>query len=273
MVARPQMRTALAAMLGGASLLLAGAAVGQTTADETPVLPLEPVITGSMAADALTAEVDTGAGPLMTSDLTIAERPRAKPVLQIDLSTAAQGVPVLVLDPDELFSNSAWGRRMQAELNEIGQQISVENARLEAQFKAEEAALSEARATMTPEEFRDAATDFDARAQEVRRERANALLQLQQRADREKEAFLEGALPVLAGLMEERGVSVVLDRRVVFLAAGAVDVTRDLVGQVDKALGDGAGQVAGKAARGDAAPAASESSTSDAAPAEAAAEN
>ncbi|MDO5530105.1 MAG: OmpH family outer membrane protein, partial [Paracoccus sp. (in: a-proteobacteria)] len=100
-------------------------------------------------------------------------------------------VQVLAIDPDRLFAASAWGQRAQALLAELGDEIAAENERLERQFTEEEQALTAARAALAPAEFRRRAEAFDTRAQDVRRDRAEALRALAERAEAERTAFIE----------------------------------------------------------------------------------
>ena len=148
-------------------------------------------------------------------------------------------LPVITLDQDMLYLNSKWGQRVQADLERQGREIAAENDRLEKQFADEERELTQLRATLPPEEFRTRADAFDTRVVEVRRERANAARELQNRANEERGAFFRAALPVLAAMMRERGAVAVLDRNSVFVAAESIDVTEALIQRLDASIGAG----------------------------------
>ncbi len=148
-------------------------------------------------------------------------------------------LPVITLDQDRLYMESAWGTRVQGDLERIGREIGAENDRLEKQFSDEETQLTELRKTLPPDEFRKRADEFDKRVVEVRRERENAARELQARASEERSAFFRAALPVLAAFMHEKGAVAVLDQRAIFVAAEDIDVTDALGKRLDAEIGEG----------------------------------
>ncbi|MEE2859832.1 MAG: OmpH family outer membrane protein [Pseudomonadota bacterium] len=151
--------------------------------------------------------------------------------------------PILTLDQDALYLSSSWGLRAQARLEAEGQLIAAENERLTELLSTEEAALTAQRATLPPAEFRRLAEDFDRRATQIRRERAQAVQALNAWADADREAFFRAALPVMAEVMQDRGAVAVLDRRTVFVSLDAIDITNDLITALDAGIGDGEGAV------------------------------
>lgn len=163
--------------------------------------------------------------------------------------------PVLAVDQERLFTGSAWGKRAIAELEEAGNTIAAENERLAAQLSQEEADLTEQRKTLDAAEFRKRAEAFDARATEVRRDRAQAVQDLNDRAEADRNAFYQAALPVMGEMMKARGAVAVLDRRTLFVSLDAIDITGDLIAELDKVLGEGPGIAAAQPA-GDETPAA-----------------
>lgn len=167
----------------------------------------------------------------------------AQPALAQDLSLGRPTSDILIVDQDALFSASAWGRRVSAETEARAQALAAENRRLEAELSAEEQALTEQRAGMAPEAFRAAADAFDAKAVEIRRTQDAKERDLLRGRDAERQGFFNAAVPVMAEFLQERGASLMLDRRSVFLAADTLDVTDELILRIDAELGDGAGRV------------------------------
>lgn len=156
--------------------------------------------------------------------------------------SAGQGtVPmaVLVLDVEQAYVSSAWGKRAQINIEAAAREIEAENIRMEAQLVAEEQALARERDSLSAADFRHKAEAFDTRAQTVRRDRRQAAVDLGNRAQADRNAFLDATLPVIAGMMQERAAGLVLDRRQVLAAVNAVDVTQDLVERMDQQIGDG----------------------------------
>lgn len=164
----------------------------------------------------------------------------ADPAAPAPAQTPAAAGGIVVLDTDRLFSESLFGRRLAADLQAQTEALVEENRRIEAELTAEEQDLTRRRPSMTPEAFRAEAEAFDARVQEIRRERDAKERALQQEAASGREIFLAAAGPALGQVMLERGASIILDRRAVFLSTSAVDVTDAALAAVDAAIGNGA---------------------------------
>lgn len=150
---------------------------------------------------------------------------------------------ILTIDQNRLYTQSAWGRRAQNQLEAEGGKIVAENERLTQLLSSEEASLTSQRATLPPDEFRSLAEAFDQRATRIRRERAQAVQALNDWADADRDAFIRAALPYMGDLMSERGAVAVLDYRTVFVSLDAIDITEALTERLDREVGDGAGAV------------------------------
>ncbi|WP_370161804.1 OmpH family outer membrane protein [Limimaricola soesokkakensis] len=164
----------------------------------------------------------------------------ADPAAPAPAQTPAAAGGIVVLDTDRLFSESLFGQRLAADLQAQTEALVEENRRIEAELTAEEQDLTRRRPSMTPEAFRAEAEAFDARGQEIRRARDATERALQQEAASGREIFLAAAGPALGQVMLERGASIILDRRAVFLSTSAVDVTDAALAAVDAAIGNGA---------------------------------
>lgn len=156
--------------------------------------------------------------------------------------------PVLTIDPDALFRRSAFGQRVQAEIERETAALAAENRRIEADLTAEEQSLTERRPQMAVEAFRREATAFDEKVQGIRAEQDAKERALETLEDQGREQFLTAAQPVLGRLMLERGAVVILDRRSVFLGFGAIDVTDEAVQAIDREIGAGPAAGSGEAA-------------------------
>lgn len=143
--------------------------------------------------------------------------------------------PVLTVDPDRLFSESALGQTMLAQINAAGEALREENRRIEAELEEEEQRLTHLRADTEPEAFREMAEAFDTRVQDVRAQQLRKAEALRERRDALQREFTRVARPVLELLMREAGAAVVLDRRNVFLSVTAVDVTETAIARIDAA--------------------------------------
>ncbi|MEM7641833.1 MAG: OmpH family outer membrane protein [Pseudomonadota bacterium] len=158
----------------------------------------------------------------------------------------APGVPrsaVVVLDRDELFAESLFGRRVARDIDAATLALANENRQIETALEREERELTERRPTMDADAFRELASDFDTRVTAIRRTQDAKARAVQQQGERAQALFLERANPILVELARETGALVILDRRIVIAAADQVDITDLALARIDAALGEGAGLV------------------------------
>ena len=71
--------------------------------------------------------------------------------------------PILTVNSEFLFEESAFGKRVSQELEAAQSVLLAENRKIQAELTAEEKALAAKRPTMTPVDFRAVANEFDAR--------------------------------------------------------------------------------------------------------------
>ena len=169
-------------------------------------------------AVACAVALTTGAAWAQGAGLSLGE-PVATQTLRAD---------VLVLDFDRLFSESAYGQRVTAEIEATGADIAAENRRIEADLTEEERQLTEQRDTM--------ADAFDEKVQALRRSQDAKARALGQRGDEARRVFLGAVEPILLRLMDEAGAQVILESRTVFAARDTIDVTDRAIAEVNRAI-------------------------------------
>lgn len=147
--------------------------------------------------------------------------------------------PIMVVDFERVFNETAYGQRLTAELNVERDRVQAENDRLADELLAEESALTEARSSMEPEAFRLAAEAFNERAQSVRASRETEQNRLVALRDAERAQFIERIQPLINTMMLDRGAFVAMDRRSVIRAIGSANATEDVIAAIDSTLGDG----------------------------------
>lgn len=154
-------------------------------------------------------------------------------------SPVAPSSPIVTLDPERLYSESLFGRRVARESEAASAALLAENREIQTALKAEETALTRRRPTLSPAEFRALADDFDARVVRARNEQDDKARALQRRAELERQTFLLRVPPILADVMAQRGAVAILDGRSVFLTAEGIDITNVALLRVNEVLGDG----------------------------------
>ncbi|MBI1418015.1 MAG: OmpH family outer membrane protein [Limimaricola sp.] len=153
---------------------------------------------------------------------------------------------LLTIDPDRLFTQSLFGKRVLADAQSQTEALAAENRQIEAQLTAEEKDLTAKRPKMSPQDFRVEADAFDAKVQDIRKQQDAKERALQDIVTKGREAFFNAARPELGRLMLSRGAVAILDRRSLFLSVAVIDITDAAISAIDNAIGDGAQLDAGQ---------------------------
>lgn len=149
---------------------------------------------------------------------------------------------ILVLDPDRLFMGTLVGQRLTLQYQQERDNLIAQNRKIEADLRAEEQALTDARPTMTPSAFRDKADAFDARVRGLRIENERAARDLERGREIAPLTLMRMAEPILVQVMRDAGGAIILDNRQVLLRADVIDITDLAISRIDEAIGDGSGQ-------------------------------
>lgn len=144
--------------------------------------------------------------------------------------------PVLTIDSDRLFEDSAFGRQTITEIESLGAALAAENRRIEEALLEEERELTDLRPTIDPTEFRALADAFDEKVQETRRTQDAKSRKLNADLEERRVVFLNAAVPILEQLMREAGAAIVLEQRSVFISSNAVDITQIAIERLDLVL-------------------------------------
>ncbi|MDO8882938.1 OmpH family outer membrane protein [Pseudotabrizicola sp.] len=144
---------------------------------------------------------------------------------------------VVTLDRIRLFEDSLVGRAILQQVEAASADLIAENRRLEAALEAEERALTERRANLPTDEFRELAREFDTRVEELRVAQEAKSRALTRARDAEQQRFFEAAVPVLAELMQDLGAVAIIDRSAVILSFDRIDITDQAIARLDAELG------------------------------------
>jgi len=147
--------------------------------------------------------------------------------------------PVLVIDPERLFEETDFGKRVIAEREALAAELQTENRRIEAELIAEELDLTERRANMSVDEFRQLADAFDEKVSRIRTEQDGKARELQRSLESGQQQFFRLIGPVLLEIVKQRNASVLLDSRNVFLSAESVDITGAAIALTNSRLQSG----------------------------------
>ena len=146
---------------------------------------------------------------------------------------------VLTIDPEQLFEQTQFGKRIIAESEALAAELQAENRRIEAELSEEERALTDKRPTLQVDEFRALANAFDEKVNQIRAEQDSKVREVQSFRETAQQRFFSETGSVLLEIVRERNAAVILDRRNVFLSAETVDITQVAIERIDAQFGDG----------------------------------
>ncbi len=152
--------------------------------------------------------------------LTLAQQPASDPD-----GASVPPASVLTLDRDRLYAESDLGKAAEARFQEASAALVAENRTLEAALEAEERSLTEQRATLTKDQFRQLASDFDTKVEDLRRAQDAKSRALTRSREEERQAFFEAAVPVLGRLMVDLKAVAIIERSAIILIFDQLDVT------------------------------------------------
>lgn len=195
-------------------------------------VPVAAQVAGDSAAESLPLvdETDVHAEP---------EYPFGETV-DLPITTLEVPSPVVTVDQEALFSQSAWGKRVLGEIEERSRQLAEENDAIESELVAEERALTDLRPEMEPDAFRVKAEEFDSKVQSLRKAQEAKRRELSAFLETERERFYAAIISILGDVVAERGAVAILDRRAIVLSVADIDITSDAVRRIDEEFGDGA---------------------------------
>jgi len=146
---------------------------------------------------------------------------------------------ILVLDPERLMSETIYGQRLLADIQDERDVLVAYNRRVEAELEDEEKSLTERRPTLPPEEFRDLADTFDRKVQQLRQDSERMSRDLERKRELAPLQFMRVIEPVLADILSDSGGVVIMDVRAILLRSGVADITDLAIERVNAQIGEG----------------------------------
>lgn len=143
---------------------------------------------------------------------------------------------ILIVDSDAVYERSEFAQMLRSEMDVERAALEAENTELAQALEQQERDLTEQRKTLSPEEFQQAAADFDARVQATRRIQGQKVRQSDQQLAAKRREFFGAISPIVELIMLERGASVILESNIVTYRDPSVDITAELIERVDQTL-------------------------------------
>ena len=146
---------------------------------------------------------------------------------------------LFTVDMSKLLRSSDFGKNIIAVNNAARQKLQNENNDLEEKLLIEEKELSELRKTLSIDEFRPKALEFDKKVTIIRKGQREKEENLNKKVRREESDFFKKIYPILYELLIERGGLVLIDQRNAILWDNSVDLTDDAIAVINRVLGSG----------------------------------
>ena len=150
--------------------------------------------------------------------------------------SAAEKSELFTVDMTKLFRSSEFGKNIIAANNIARKKLQSENEELEKKLLLEEKELSELRKTLSVEEFRPKALEFDKKVSIIRAEQGKKEEILNKKVRKEETDFFKRIYPLLYEILIERGGLILVDQRNIILWDNSVDITDDAIQAINQAL-------------------------------------
>ena len=150
--------------------------------------------------------------------------------------SAAEKSELFTVDLTRLLRSSEFGKNIIAANNIARKKLQSENEELEKKLLLEEKKLSELRKTLSVEEFRPKALEFDKKVSIIRAEQGKKEEILNKKVRKEESDFFKRIYPLLYEILTERGGLILVDQRNIILWDNSVDITDDAIQAINQAL-------------------------------------
>ena len=151
-------------------------------------------------------------------------------------SAAAAPAIILIVNTQQIFAQSKVGQSIRSQLQEQAKKLQIEDKKGQEATQADAKALSDQRSLLSPEEFKkkvQALEEKENDRQNKMREKGEALQLGVNKARQEVEAAIR---PIFADVMKKNGATLLLDQSVVLAGGVDLDVTDDVLKQLDEKL-------------------------------------
>ena len=155
-----------------------------------------------------------------------------------DLSPSAQTAPppLLTLDQERLFRDSAWGQAAFGKAEADGKLLATENRRIEEALETEERDLTERRATMSAADFAALASAFDVKVEDIRAAQDGKTRSIQRQLEDDRKRFFDAIPPILGDLLAESGATAILADSAIVMSLSSIDITATAIARIDARL-------------------------------------
>ena len=143
---------------------------------------------------------------------------------------------VAVLDFQLVMRESAAAKDISRQINSYRQRYRGEIKAQEETLRNEERKLKQQRTVLTPQSFEKKRQEFERRVIAVQRSVQDRTRQLDRALNSALNKVQKAMLPIIAKLTEKEGFNVVVDKSQVLFAKKSLDITKIVIGELNKSL-------------------------------------
>lgn len=145
----------------------------------------------------------------------------------------APAAPILTLDKERVFAESAAGQAIEAQIAAENDALAAENRQIDAALEAEERDLTDRRPLIGTAEFQAMAEAFNTKAVGLRETQVAKAKALERKREEERQKFFQSLVPVLAAIMRDAGAFVILDDKAVLVSFDRIDITDEAISRMN----------------------------------------
>ena len=156
--------------------------------------------------------------------------------IMIATNASAQAGGVVVIQSEVVYRKSEYGQSLIAALTEERQSLDDENLAILRELETEERMLTEARETMSSDDFAIAAEEFDQKVQRSREIQLGKIRAADLKRSKQINIFFKRVSPIVKSVLVEYGAAIVFEKRNALVSLDSVDITNTVIKRVDRAF-------------------------------------
>ena len=156
--------------------------------------------------------------------------------IMIATNASAQAGGVVVIQSEVVYRKSAYGQSLIAALTEERQSLDDENLAILRELETEERMLTEARETMSSDDFAIAAEEFDQKVQRSREIQLGKIRAADLKRSKQINIFFKRVAPIVQSVLVEYGAAIVFEKRNALVSLDSADITNIVIKRVDNAF-------------------------------------
>ena len=156
--------------------------------------------------------------------------------IMIATNAFAQAGGVVVIQSEVVYRKSEYGQSLIAALTEERQSLDDENLAILRELETEERMLTEARQTMSSDDFAIAAEEFDQKVQRSREIQLSKIRAADLKRSKQINIFFKRISPIVQSVLVEYGAAIVFEKRNALVSLDSADITNIVIKRVDRAF-------------------------------------